>query len=375
MCSSNAGSKTSSFNLKLCQACAEDAYGKRFKIIPKFEKLEKIFSGLKGTEKQLSYGKINKLTKTEYWNFDDFWMVPSWWYYRKCAKKTKGLFRESPKNEDHVISILYGIFKNIEVVSIILRFIDPENYGIISPPVRCALGLKAKDNYVDEYLDYLSVLRMYAREYEFTRVADADIALWTLVEKCLKAESAACDNFRKYQEKLIDIEEEYMRKSQLFKKMEDEILEVAAEEEASKRADLGEMRKELQDMRRERGCFPIHLIGLDKSLHKQEEKIIHDRREPDVDAGQRHFMHKLAEDIYVNQIIWSENIRTKHPTRISTIQDGGELTILYVNKDNYAAKIKVRPVRCPDRTHARFFANLVAKSMNIPLMEEKDTKT
>ena len=360
-----------SFNLKVCQGCAEDAYGKRFKVVPKFEKLEKIFSGLKGTEKSLSYGMINKLTKGDYWNFDEFWMVPSWWHYRKCAKKTKGLFRESPKNEDHVISVLYGIFKNIEVVSIVLRFIDPANFGIISPPVRCALGLKAKENYVDEYLDYLSVLRMYAREYEFRRVADADIALWTLVEKCLKAESVACDNFKKYQEKLIDIEEQYMRKSQLFKKMEDEILEVAAEEEASKQTDLGEMRKELQEIRKERDCFPINLISLDKSLHKQEEKIIHDRREPDVDAGQRHFMHKLAEDVYVNQIIWSENIRTKHPTRISAIQDGGELTILYVNKDNYAAKIKVRPVRCPDRTHARFFANLVAKSMNIPLMEEK----
>jgi len=365
---------TSYFNLKLCQACAEDAYGKRFKIIPKFEKLEKIFSGLEGTEKPLSYGMINKLTKREYWNFDDFWMVPSWWHYRKCAKKTKGLFRKPPKNEDHVISVLYGIFKNIEVVSIILRFIDPKNYGIISPPVRCALGLKAKDNYVDEYLDYLSVLRMYAKEYEFRRVADADIALWTLVEKCLKAEGPVCENFRKYQEKMIDIEEEYFRKSQLFKKMEDEILEFAGEEEASKQAELDEMRKELRDLIRERDGFPINLIRLDKSYCKPEEKIIHDRREPEVDVGQRHFMHKLAEDIYVNQIIWSENIRTKHPTRISAIQDVGELTILYVNKDNYAAKIRVRPVRCPDRTHARFFANLVAKSMNIPLMEDKDTK-
>jgi hypothetical protein len=50
------------------------------------------------------------------------------------------------------------------------------------------------------------------------------------------------------------------------------------------------------------------------------------------------------------------------------------LTILYVNKDNYAAKIKVRPVRCPDRTHARRFAQMVAKSMNIQPMEEKDKK-
>jgi hypothetical protein len=362
-----------SFDLKLCKACSDDHFRGKFGRVPSFDKLESIFRVLKGTDKSLSYNLIRKMSSNRYWSFNEFWMIPSWWHYRKHVKKTKELFKDISRNERQVVSVLYGIFKNIEVVSIILRFIDPKDYGIISPPVRCALGLKAKDNYVDEYLDYLSVLRLYAKEYGFGRAADADIALWTLVEKCLKAEGAACDNFRKYQEKMIDIEEEYMRKSHLFKKMEDEILEVAGEEEASKQAELDEMRKGLQNMMRERDCFPINLIRLDKSCHKPEEKIIHDRREPDVDAGQKYFMYKLAEDIYVNQIIWSENIRTRHPTRISAIQDGGELTVLYVNKDNYAAKLKIRPVRCPDRTHARFFANLLAKSMSIPVMEEKDT--
>lgn len=363
----------SSFDLKECLQCSEEAFKKRFGRSPNFSRLENKFKDLNGSSRALSYGRIKELKKRKYWDFDNFWMIPSWLSCHSKLKATKGLFKDLPNNEINAANVLYDILKNIEVVSIVLRFIDPVNFGIISPPVRCALGLKAKDSYVDEYLDYLSVLRMYAKEYEFERAADADIALWTLVEKCLKAESAACDNFRKYQEKMIDIEEEYIRKSQLFKKMEDEILEVAGEEEASKQTKLDEMSKKLQDLIRERDGFPINLIRLDKSCRRPEEKIIHDRREPDVDAGQKHFMQKLAEDVYVNQIIWSENIRTKHPTRISAIQDGGELTVLYVNKDNYAAKLKLRPVRCPDRTHARFFANLLAKSMSIPVMVEKDT--
>jgi hypothetical protein len=330
-----------------------------------------MFGALKGSDKSLSYKLIRKMSSNRYWSFNEFWMIPAWWHYRKHIKKTKELFKDISKNERQVVSVLYGIFKNIEVVSIILRFVAPENYGVISPPVRYALGLKAKDNYVYEYLDYLLILRMYAKEYEFGRAADADIALWTLVEKCLSAEGPECENFQKYQEKMIDIEEEYIRKSRLFNKMEDEILEVVGEEEASKQAELDGVRKEIRNLMRERESFPQNLIRLDKSLHKPEEKIIHDRRENEVDAGQKHFMQKLAEDVYVNQIIWSENIRTGHPTRISAMEEGGELTILYVNKDNYAAKLKVRPIRCPDRTHARFFANLVAKSMNIPLMEDK----
>jgi hypothetical protein len=358
-----------SFELKLCQACAPEVYQQRLELIPYFEKLEAIFSGLKGTDRHLPYRMIKKLTRREHWNFDEFWMIPGWWRYRKHIRQTRGLFRDLPENERYAISVLYGIFKNIEVVSIILRFIDPDNYGIISPPVRCALGMKARDNYVDEHLDYLSALRMYALEYGFERAADADVALWALVEKCLRAKDAQCPNFKKYQEKLIKIEEEYIRKSQLFKKMEEEILEVMGEEETRKQAELERMRKELRDLMRERESFPVNLIKLEKSPHNPEEKIIHDRREPDVDGGQKHFMKKLSEDPYVNKIIWSENVRAKHPTRIAEIKDDGELTLLYVNKDNYAAKIKVWPLRCADRTHARFFAGLVRKAMGIPMGE------
>jgi hypothetical protein len=363
----------SSFDLKLCKACSDEQFRIKFGKVPCFGKLESIFRALNGSDKPLSYELIKKMSSKRYWCFSEFWMIPGRWHYRKHVKKTRGLFKDVSKNERHVISVLYRIFRNIEVVSIILRLVDPENYGIISPPVRCALGLKAKDNYVDEYLDYLSILRIYAKEYEFGRAADADIALWTLVEKCLRAEGPKCENFQEYQEKMIAIEEEYIRKSQLFSKLEDEIFEVAEEEVEGKQAELDKTIEEILNLKRERQSFPQSLIKLDKSFRRPEEKIIHDRREPAVDSGQKHFMRKLAEDVYVNQIIWSENISTRHPTRISAIQDGGELTVLYVNKDNYAAKLKVRPVRCPDRTHARFFANLLAKSMNIPLMEEENT--
>ena len=361
------------FDLKECLQCSDEAFLKKFGRVSDIRKLENKFSGLKGSEKGLTYKKIKELKKRKYWDFSNFWMIPSWLMCWGKLKATKGLFKLLPDtdNERNAAIILYDIFKNIEVVSVILRLVDPENYGIISPPVRCALGLKAKDNYVDEYLDYISVLRMYAKEYKFERVADADIALWTLVEKCLRTESPKCENFQKYQEKMVEIEEEYIRKSQLFHKMEEEILGLAKEELAAKQAELDKIKEGLRDLKRERESIPQNLITLEKSLLKPEAKIIHDRREPEVDAGQKHFMYKLAEDPYINQIIWSENIKTKRPTRISNIQEGGELTILYVNKDNYAAKIKVRPVRCPDRTHARFFANLVAKLMNIPLMEEK----
>jgi len=359
------------FDLKECLRCSDGAFQKRFGKIPDFKLIETKFLGLKASDRGLTYRKIKELKKRKYWDFSNFWMVPSWLTCLRELKTTRGIFKVLPEKEKQAAIILYDIFKNIEVVSIILRFVDPENYGI-SPPVRCALGLKAKDNYVDEYLDYLSVLRTYADEYGFRTVAEADIALWTLVEKCLKAESPECENFRAYQEKMIAIEEQYIKKSQIFKKMEEEIWEVAGDEVESVRAELDKTKAEICELLKERESFPLNLIRLEKSVRKRPEKIIHDRREPDVDSAQRYFIQKLAENAFVNQIIWSENISAKHPTRISAIQDDGELTILYVTKDNYGAKLKVRPLRCPDRTHARFFAYIIAKSMNIPVMENKD---
>jgi len=358
------------FDLKLCMNCSEAKFIDKFGKVPHFDKLESILRKLKATNKPLSYGYLRKIASTKYWNFNEFWMIPSWWGYFKKRNKTSGLFRTIPENERQVIWDLYQIFKNIEVVSIILRLIDPKNYGIISPPVRSALRLHARDNYVDEYLDYLSVLRAYAKEYEFIRVSDTEIALWTLVLKCIRHKGPECKNFLEYQVRLIETEEQIIRNSQLFEKLEKEAIEIL-ETDSARQDELNRLKDEISKLSRERRTFPFDLIKLEKSTVQPNNKIVHDKNEPDVDAGQKYFMKKLADIPVVNQIIWSENITAKGHTRISSIQERGELTILYVNRNNYAAKLKVRPVHCPDVTHGRFFAQIVAREMNIELCEKK----
>jgi hypothetical protein len=229
--------------------------------------------------------------------------------------------------------------------------------------------MKAKDNYVDEYLDYLENLRLYAIEYAFSRAADVDVALWALVEKCLRAKDVDCQNFKKYQEKLLTIEDEIMKKSELFRMLEEEILKAAREEAAKNEAELERLKKELKELQRVFKKIPENLINLEKSPLVPEKKIIHDIRELPLDASQKYFMKKLSQIPFIHKIIWSENTTAKYPSRISGVKNGGELTLLYVTKDNYAAKIKVYPVRCPDQTHARYFASKVAKAMNIKLFE------
>jgi len=368
---------TKAFDLKKCLGCMEQTYTKKFGKKFQFGNMEALFDGLKGISNPITYRMIKRLTSRKYWIFEDYWLVPSFWKLWRDLKKTKGLFQDLPDKEQHATEVLYDIFKNIEVASIILRFIDPQNFGVISPPVRYALRQSAKETYVEEYLDYLSTLRSYTEEYGFERVADADMALWALMENCVIPRNSSCDNFKGFQKKRVDVEEEYIKKSMLFKGLEDDLLSVAEEDVEKKVKTLKEerdkMRKELDGLQYKLKIYPVGLIELKKSPLPAEEKFIHDRREQYIDSGQEIFLNQLAKNPYIHKVIWSENITSKPPTRISHVEDAGELTILYVTKNNYTAKIKVLPCECADGTHAKYFASLISDHMQIPNMSGKTT--
>ena len=371
------------FDLKECSNCVDETFTNKFGRVPQLDKLESKFSDLKGTEKALAYRKTKQLTNSKLWNFKDFWAIPGRGQTVKALKKTKGLFKDLLEDEKKAIAVLYEIFKNIEVVSIVLRFIDPENFGIISPPVRFALRQPPKKTYIEEYVDYLYTLRTYSKEYGIKRVADADMALWTLMEKCVIPGDYSCDNFKKYQEKIVEIEEENIKKKMLFQELEDEILSLAEEEikekeiEAQKRIqdikkDRDRVKKELEALYYKRRIFPVDLIKLADSESLPEEKLIHDKKEQPVDKYQMTFINKLAKNQKVHKIIWSRNLNAKHPTRISHLRENGELTVLYIGPNNYAAEIKIYPTSCPDMTHARCFAILISDYVNIPNWYKKN---
>lgn len=48
-------------------------------------------------------------------------------------------FWQLPKNEVSLITALLDVFKSIGLVSILLRFVRPDHYGIISHPVERVL--------------------------------------------------------------------------------------------------------------------------------------------------------------------------------------------------------------------------------------------
>jgi hypothetical protein len=112
----------------------------------------------------------------------DEWNYPIWW---PLLSKDFGNPIKLPgdlvemKNRQRAIEVLFDRLHHIEVVSVLLRFILPEYFGIISPPVTFLLNLPHVQDHVSYYMNYLQVLQLLGDHYYLPRIADVDMALWS----------------------------------------------------------------------------------------------------------------------------------------------------------------------------------------------------
>lgn len=85
-----------------------------------------------------------------------------------------------PKNERAIIKQLRSVFRTFDAVSVILRFVVPKEYGILSTPVEHVLGIPPAAESIDRYLHYVSDLRTIRDKRGLGTAARVDQALWTL---------------------------------------------------------------------------------------------------------------------------------------------------------------------------------------------------
>ena len=113
------------------------------------------------------------------------WDYPNWWPRISSQIETPISLPQhiySAQGKRTAIEALNKVFKNIEIVSVVLRFMCPDAFGIISPPVTSFLCLFPSPNSVEQYLLYLKVLQDFRQRYgggNLKRVADIDMALWS----------------------------------------------------------------------------------------------------------------------------------------------------------------------------------------------------
>jgi hypothetical protein len=151
---------------------------KRHKNID-FEKVETSLGHLREGV-ALSYHDLEIIGNDEYWPFSRYWMWPAREQIERSLHLTKGIFRDLPYGQEASIKTLNSIFKNISLVSIILRFVNADYYAIYSRPLLVTLRVERGADDVLEYLNLLKAMDVLKKSFHVSRIADVDIIVWAI---------------------------------------------------------------------------------------------------------------------------------------------------------------------------------------------------
>src|SRR5262249_10243203 len=139
--------------LSLFDETVESRHGWR----PDYTGLERALEPVRRRERGFSYRDIETIQNGQFWDFRQFWRFPA---ERDLEREVdfagmSALIQRLPLDEARTLERLHGAFKYIENLSVVLRFVHPAEYGIISPPVEKVLEVRRGRTEVETYLSYL----------------------------------------------------------------------------------------------------------------------------------------------------------------------------------------------------------------------------
>lgn len=174
-----------SFNLKTYLDLFPEQFRKRFRgrkyDHSVFGHLERQFSHLRDGKSILQAACIFQLFERERTPFGDFWPAPNQAQLRKSLAKERLSMEFVPGGEPELVRRLLGVFHDIGVVSLILRFTYPEHFGIFSAPIANLL-LVHRPSIVGLYLEYCHELRPWQQHFDMGSIAETEMALWAYHE-------------------------------------------------------------------------------------------------------------------------------------------------------------------------------------------------
>ena len=171
------------------------------------------------SSRRFTYDDVERIRNGKIWNADQFGFWPSRRQVGPVLESTDWDFWNLPKNEGKAIKSLLAVFRQLEPVSVILRFVAPKHYGILSPPVEKLLELSPSPSHHAKYLAYLKDLRALRDQRSFTTAAQVDMALWVLQVGVLEGRLSGFEDLRRGFERDVTLREIRVRNltQQLFK--------------------------------------------------------------------------------------------------------------------------------------------------------------
>ena len=151
----------------------------------KLTRLEEVGRSVAVDGRKLTYSKAKAIVVGELWAGGGWYRFPDKAIIepalnRHAAELQVWRLRQNPQFLRETLDALLQVFKNIEVVSVLLRFMVPEHCAILSPPVERLLQTRRLGSIQESYESYLADLRQIGTAHGLDRIADVDMALWTL---------------------------------------------------------------------------------------------------------------------------------------------------------------------------------------------------
>ena len=147
-----------------------------------FSKLEKEFEQVRTGGRQLTARDVMKIFDPERTPFGRYWPKPHEKELNKALSRQP--LRLAPITGDgrELVERLLSVFHNLGQVSLILRFVHAETFGIFSTPIVNVLQIH-RPRTVDLYLDFCNELWVWKEHFGMASVAETEMALWTFHEQ------------------------------------------------------------------------------------------------------------------------------------------------------------------------------------------------
>ena len=134
----------------------------------------------------IEYSDLETIAREDLWPFDKYWYWPSREQIEDVLKKTGGLIIDPIRQADDepaMLGGLLGIFRNVALVSILLRFVWPEHYAIYSRGVLKMLQIERGGDDIEELLNLAQFMRVLRYSFGVERTADVDMIIWAISQK------------------------------------------------------------------------------------------------------------------------------------------------------------------------------------------------
>jgi hypothetical protein len=146
-----------------------------------FRALEKKFEPLCTGNRWLAAKDVLNIFDPTATPFGRYWPKPNEKELDQVLKKARLVLGPTPPNPRELVKRALEILHSIGLVSLVLRFVHPDRFGVFSTPIMNLLQVH-RPHTTELYLAYCDELRGWKEHFRLESVADTETALWTYHE-------------------------------------------------------------------------------------------------------------------------------------------------------------------------------------------------